>query len=97
MLCKDSKATKILSDMRRLLVKALWCSVIIFGNILLSLFAKTLEKILYNTLHKLIGLNSEACSGFFFFGIRVMNVWLRCSGREAEFKNLGQIVKHPHQ
>ena len=62
--------------------------MIIFGEILLSLFAKTFEKILYNTLQRLIGLNSEASFGFFFFGIRVMNVWLRCSGKEAAFRKV---------
>ena len=66
MLCRDSNATKILSKIRRLLVKALWCSVIIFGRMLLSLFAKTFEKILHKTLQTLIGLKLKACSRFFF-------------------------------
>ena len=66
MLCSDSYATKILSEMRWLLVKALWFSVIIFGKMHLSLIAKTFEKILYKTLQRLIGLKSAANSGFFF-------------------------------
>ena len=68
MLWRDSKATKILSEISRLLVKALWCSIIIFGRIFFSLFVRTFEKILYKTLQRLIGLNSEAYLGFFFLG-----------------------------
>ena len=76
MLCKYLKATKILLEISLLLVKVLWCSVIIFGKSLFYLFAKTLEKILYRTLQRLMGPYSEAYSGpfFFFFGMRVIKV-----------------------
>ena len=66
MLCRDSNATKILSEIRRILVKALWFLVIIFGKMHLSLLIKTFEKILNTTLQRLIGLKSDAYSGFFF-------------------------------
>ena len=46
MLWRVSKATRILSEIKRFFVKALWCSVMMDGSILLSLFARTLEKIL---------------------------------------------------
>ena len=65
-MCRDSNATKILFEIRWLLVKALWFSVIIFGKVHLSLLAKTFEKILYKTLQRLIGLKSYANSGFCF-------------------------------
>ena len=71
-LWRDSKATKTLSKISLLLVKALWCSVIIFGRIRFSLFSKTFEKIFYRTLHRLMGWNFEANSGFFVFWIRVI-------------------------
>ena len=74
MLCKDSKATKILLEISLLLVKALWCFVIILGKSLFKLFAKTLEKILYRTLQRLMGLYSEAYSGLSFLGMRVIKV-----------------------
>ena len=45
----------MLSEISRLFVKAFWFSVIIFGRIFLSLFAKTFENILYNTLQRLVG------------------------------------------
>ena len=88
MLWRDSKATKILSEISLLLVKALWFSVIIFGRILFNLFAKTLEKILYRTLQRLMGRNSEPNFGFFFLGIRAIKFWFKCSGKEAIFRNL---------
>ena len=62
------------SEISLLFVKALWCFVIIFGKIFFSLFAKILEKVLYKTLQMLMGLNSEAYSGFFFLGMRVIKV-----------------------
>ena len=74
MLCKDLKVTKILLEISLLLVKALWCSVIIFSKSLFNLFAKTLEKILYRTLQRLMGLYSEAYSGLSFLGTRVIKV-----------------------
>ena len=46
----------------------------ICGRIFFNLFASTLEKILYNTLHKLMERNSETNNGFLAFGINVMNV-----------------------
>ena len=46
MLCRVSKAIRILSEIRRFFVKADWCSVIIFGKMDLSLLARTLENIL---------------------------------------------------
>ena len=55
MLWSVSKAIRILSEIRRFFVKADWCSVIIFGKMDLSLLARTLENILYRTLHKLMG------------------------------------------
>ena len=58
----------------------------ICGRIFFNLFARTFENILYNTLHKLMGRNSDTSSGFLTFGIKVMKVWFRCSGKEAEFK-----------
>ena len=64
----------MLSEISLLFVKALWCSVIIFGKIIFSLFAKTLEKILYNTLQRLMELNLKAYSRFFFLGMRVIKV-----------------------
>lgn len=48
--------------------KSNWCSVMIHGRNFLSLFARTLEKILYRTLHKLIGLYSNTNLGLFYFG-----------------------------
>ena len=41
---KDSKAINILSEIRRSFVKALWCSVIMWGRIFFNMFANTLEK-----------------------------------------------------
>ena len=45
MLCKVSKATKILSEIKWSLVNVDWCSVIIEGSRVFSLFACTSEKI----------------------------------------------------
>ena len=83
---RDSKTIRILSEISQSFVKALWCSMIICGSIFFNLFANTLENILYKTLHSLMGWNLETNSGFSTLGIKVMKVWLRCSGREAEFK-----------
>lgn len=33
-----------------------------------------------------MGQNSEVNSRFFFFGISVIKVWFKCSGKEVEFK-----------
>ena len=74
MLCKVSNATRILSKIKRVLVKALWCSIIMDGKILFNLFAITLENILQKTLHRLIGRQSVTAKWFFVFGIRVINV-----------------------
>ena len=56
-----------------LFVKAFWCSRIIFGKIFFSLLAKNFKKILYKTLHKLIGLNSETNSGLLTLGMSMIN------------------------
>ena len=85
--CKDSKATKILSEISRLFVKALWYSVMILGIIILSLLHKTFKKILYNTLHKLMGLYLETDSGHLTLRIKLTKLWLRCGGREVVFRN----------
>ena len=45
MLCKVSNATRILSEIKRFFVKALWCHEMMVGNIFLNLLANTLEKI----------------------------------------------------
>ena len=44
-----------------------------FGKIFFSLLAKNFEKILYKTLHKLIGLNSETNSGLLTLGMSMIN------------------------
>ena len=49
-LFRDSNATSMLSEISLFLTKADWCSVMMVGKIFLSLFARTLEKILYRTL-----------------------------------------------
>ena len=67
-------------------MNALWCSVIIWGKNFLSLLAKTLEKILYKTLQRLMGWNSETNAGLENFGIRVIKLWLRWVAREAKLK-----------
>ena len=54
--CMVSKVTKTLSVIRRSIMKALWCSLTIFGRNLLSLFAMNFEASLEMTLLKLMGL-----------------------------------------
>ena len=49
-LFRDSNATSMLSEISLFLTKADWCLVMMVGKIFLSLFARTLEKILYRTL-----------------------------------------------
>jgi len=71
---KKLKTTRILLDISHSFVKEIWFSVIICGKIVFSLLANTLEKILYNTLHRLMGRNSETNSGFLTFGIKVVKV-----------------------
>lgn len=71
-LWRVSKATKMLSKMRLLLVKALLCSIIVRGSTFLSQFAKTFENILYRTLHRLIGRNSKTSSEHLTFRMRVI-------------------------
>ena len=60
-LCKVSKATRILSEINLSLVKADWCPVMMDGSNIFRRLAKTLEKILYNTLHRLIWRNWWGC------------------------------------
>ena len=67
-----------------------WCSIIIFGKIFFNLFASTLEKILYRTLHRLIGRYSWTYLGFVIFWMRVMKVWLIGCERVPEL-NQGRI------
>ena len=50
-----SKATRMLSVMRRSDTKALWVSDTSLGRIFLSRFAMAFEIILYMTLHRLMG------------------------------------------
>ena len=57
---------------RRSFTKADWCFVMIDGRNFLSLFVRTLEKILYRTLHKLMGRYSDMDLGFFTLGIRII-------------------------
>ena len=45
-LCQDLNAIRILSEINLFLAKVDWCSVTMVGKICLSLFARTLEKIL---------------------------------------------------
>lgn len=56
----DSKATKMLLEISQLFVKALWCSVIIFGRIFLIYLPELWRK--YKTLQRLIDLYSDAYS-----------------------------------
>ena len=67
-----SKATKTLLVIRQSAMKALWCSLIIFGRNLLSLFAMTFEASLEMTLFKLMGLYCVILVGFLTFGIRII-------------------------
>ena len=50
-LFSDLNATSILSEISPFLTKVDWCSVMMVGKVFLSLFASTLEKILYRPLH----------------------------------------------
>ena len=86
----NSKATRILSEISRFFVKALCCSIMICGSIFFNLLANTLENILYNTLHKLIGRNSETKSRFFTFGIK----WWMCDLNSQEVKMNSRKIEH---
>ena len=69
--CNVSKATKILSEINLSLVKADWCFVTMVGRIVFSQLDKTLDKILYNTLQRLIG---AKLSDIF----RIFSLWNEC-------------------
>ena len=69
--CNVSKATKILLEINLSLVKADWCFVTMVGRIVFSQLDKTLEKILYNTLQRLIG---SKLSDIF----RIFSLWNEC-------------------
>ena len=58
------------------------------GRIFFNLFAKTLEKILYSTLHKLISRYPCTYLGFVIFGMRVIKVW---------FMGLGIVTELSHE
>ena len=64
----------MLSKINLSLVKTDWCSVIIVGSKDYKWFASTFEKILYNTLQRLIGQNWRTYLGFIVFGMRVTKV-----------------------
>ena len=57
-----------------------WDSFIIVGRMHLILLAKTLEMILYKTLHNDMGLKSAIVVGLSTFGIRVIIVSLKAVG-----------------
>ena len=80
MQCNISKATRMLSVISRSFANVDWCSEIRLGRNFFSLFARTSEKFLYKTLHKLIGRNSVTNSGLTTLGTRVMKVWLMGGG-----------------
>ena len=58
------------------------------GKTFFKQLAKTFEKILYNTLHKLIGRNWWAYSGELILGISEIKVWLRDWGNVPEFSHM---------
>lgn len=74
---KTSCGTRILSVIKRQATKADWVSEIIFGRHFLRRLLITFEMTLYETLHKLIGLNSVISVGLFVFGMRQMFVWFK--------------------
>ena len=71
--------------------KALWFFDIMELRIDLSLLAKTLEIILYDTLHKLMGRNSLIFVGLFVLGIRTIFVLFR-SARDALALRVFKII-----
>ena len=97
MKCKVLKATSILLEIRRSLVKADWCSVIIVVKIFLSLLVKTLENILYKTLQRLIGRHSWTCFGFKTLEMRVTKVWLTGWGKYLYLAKTKLIGQHHDQ
>ena len=73
--CKVSKAIRMLSEIRRLDMKALWVSDTSLGMIFLRWFAIVLEIILYMTLQRLMGRKSLGLAGDFILGMREIKVW----------------------
>ena len=87
--CSISNATRMLSEIKRPGTKALWLSEIISGIIDLNLFDRSLETILYSTLHKLIGRSWDKHFGDFIFEISA--IWVRLIDLRIlpEFKQSG--------
>lgn len=81
----DSKATNALSVTKCPGTKALWNFPIMSERTIFNLFAIVFEIILYITLQRDIGRKSVATFGFFFFGMRQINVWLRLPGFAPSF------------
>lgn len=53
-------------------MEALWFSKIMVNRIGFSLFTRTLDTILYDTLHRLIGQISLVLVGFFVLGMKAI-------------------------
>lgn len=97
MWCIVSNATSTLSVISLLGTKALWELLTTPGRIFLGRFAKTLARILYITLHRLIGRYSVTFWGFFVFGMRQMWVSFSFGGMSLVFRILStqSITSYP--
>lgn len=85
-LCNSSYAIVVLSVITLFGAKAVWASDIIFGKIVLTLLANTLETSLLITLLRLIGQKSDMDWGFLFFGMSSMWVKFIFLRKCPEFK-----------
>lgn len=63
---------RTLSIISLLGMEALWFSKIMVNRIGFSLFTRTLDTILYDTLHRLIGQISLVLVGFFVLGMKAI-------------------------
>ena len=75
--CNGSKATRMLSKMRRFDMYALCVSETSFGKSFLKWLAMVFAIILQSMLQRLIGRKSFAISRFFILGMREMKAWLK--------------------